>query len=65
MPLGEVAKCFDCKALRSGEELRLDRTDWEYRCKDAYECRDKQERDADAIRAHLQGRKPRSKENYK
>ena len=61
MPLGEVAKCNACKTLRSGEELKLNRTDWEYYCKDTYMCTDKQERDAEALRCYLQGPKPRGR----
>ena len=41
MPLGEVAKCSLCKVFASGEELVLNRSEWDYQCKDYDACVDR------------------------
>lgn len=38
MPLGAVARCWRCKGYFSGEELELNRDDWEYYCKNFDRC---------------------------
>jgi hypothetical protein len=42
MALGEVARCFLCKVLASGEELELNRQTWEYECRDKEACAKRQ-----------------------
>ena len=38
MSLGEIARCYLCKIYASGEELELNRKNWEYQCKDIDAC---------------------------
>ena len=43
MPLGQVAKCWKCGAFRSGDELVLNKSNWEYQCEDDFVCRERAE----------------------
>ena len=39
MPLSEVARCWRCRTLKNGAELRLNRLNWEYECAEGCEVR--------------------------
>ncbi len=35
-----MARCFECKRYRIGDDLILNRTNWEYECKDKLACQE-------------------------
>lgn len=38
MPKKEVTKCKNCGSYRCPDEVVLDKTDWEYVCRDQLRC---------------------------
>lgn len=71
----EMARCFNCKRYRISDNLQLNRTTWEYECKDSIACREsvdsnpeydgdkKRKSNTNYLRKRRKGTKVKSKES--